>query len=202
MASIWEQLAERVGYGLGALIYGPGWLVERRARRVARDALLGWCDGLATTKLVAPRGWLKRTVSLPTQVGEPITIEVDLDLAYRRATVVAVVQALPSYAAARVSRALGLIRDVRMRLGKPLAMSANVRVDSETLDADAGQALLETVANGPLARLEAFDLDIRSEQIELRIVAPSAMEEWSSVGAGLVAIVTWLAKRWPSSYRS
>jgi hypothetical protein len=89
---------------------------------------------------------------------------------------------------------------VWQRMGERMGYA--LRIDSDTLDVATARELLDAVAHTKLGRLRALDLSLGRQRLELRMVSPATTDEWLDVEAGLVAVSTWLARRWPSSYRS
>jgi hypothetical protein len=200
MASIWESMGERVGYALAAIVLGPAAALQRQARRRTIRAVVLYCEEYEPTELEAPKGVLRRGARLPTISG-PISIEIELRAFEGRATLSLTITALPSHVNATVSRAAWEVQGLLSRLPAPLAREGTLRVDSETLDVETARALLDVIAKGPLATLNAMELEIRREQIDVHVVAPSTLEQWKAIGEGVVTLEAWLTSRWSSSYR-
>ncbi len=198
--SIYERLGEAIGYGLAAVVLGPKAALERRARRAIRHALLDWCAPLDPVKLVAPRGVLRRGVTLATAMG-PMAAEVTVDVHDKQAKLVASTPQLPPMVAVTVTtmltrRVLADWEDL------PTKTNGRLVALTKTLDEVTCDALIEHVAAGPLGRLAPLDVVIRPSEIEVVFAAPSVDAEWSDVGKGVTLLSTWLAERWPGSYRS
>ncbi len=163
-------------------------------------ALLDWCRDLHPVKLQAPRGTLRRRVELPS-AGGALWIELAADLDARRAHLALPLERLPSYVAARITTAARSLdkheparREARARAG-PLLLA------SESLDLPAAQALVDALARGPFQLIEALEITLSPERCEVLAVAPSTREEWSTLVDGVLALVGWLTRRWPPSYR-
>jgi hypothetical protein len=198
--SIWERLAERVGYGLGFMMYGPSAALEHRARRRMRTTMLDFWREAQPIKLGAPRPLVRRAVTLESDAG-PLSGQVELDLATRRVTLALPLERLPSYVDARVGKSLATLSAMLLQMGEPLATSGAFRIDSTTLDREAAEALVQAVADGPLDRLEAVEIRVKSDTCEIFAVAPILSEEWAAIRDGSVGVVQWLRARWRSSYR-
>jgi hypothetical protein len=199
--SYWWRQGERLGHALAYVLFGPAVALEMRARRRARQAVLGYCATLESADLGGPRRRIHRSVQLPAR-GRALSVELDVDVIRRRASFIAVIDPLPGYVQATVRRAPWRLTGTKMRLGKALALQDGVRVDSANLNVPMAEALLDAVAAGPLGRVEAFELSVGRECLELTVLAPSTVSEWQGLGEGLVLIEAWLGERWRAGYRS
>ena len=198
--SLWEELGERIGYALAAVVLGPAVALERRGRREMRAALREWSASLAPTDLVAKeRGVLRRNVRLPT-TRDPIVADVTLDPFARRATLRATTQMLPGYVRCTVARAPSRLDGVEPNL-PALASAGEVRLDSETLDPETGTALVSALA-ATASRIDAFEIELRSERTTIRFLAPAHRDGWRAVEDMTRALSAWLAEKWPASYRT
>lgn len=193
MASVWERFGEHIGYGLAAVVLGPQAALERRARRAMRAAMIAFCEPLGPVKLEAPRGILRRRAELRADRG-PVALELELDLRKRSAHASLVLERLPNYVAATITKDASTL--------DPHAAPGPLSVASASLDAAVARALRDVVAAGPLQRVESFSITISPERLEILAVAPKTREEWDALGEGALAIVAWLSGRWPASYRS
>jgi hypothetical protein len=199
-ASLWEQFWERVGYGLGAVIYGPGAAVERRANRAMRSAFRDFCRRTQGTKLLGVRHVLRATVTLDAG-GHPLAAEVTVKLRSRSAELVLPLERLPAFVAASIDKHADVLHGIRQRRTPPRALAGSFRVDSETLDDDAAKALVEAVATGPLDTLWAVAIELRSDLLEVEVIAPTVLDEWLALEKGIADLVAVLLARWPPSYR-
>jgi hypothetical protein len=198
--SAWETLGEKVGYGLAAIVLGPHAALERRARRTIRLAMVGWAEAHQPVKREAPRGALRRSVTLRAG-SEPIDVDLDLDLAERRATLAFAIARLPSYVDVTVDNDAGRVRNMKLRRLPPRAASGAFRLDGDALDVPTAQALVEAVSSGPFGNLEAIEIELTPERVTVFTLAPSSQEGWSAIGDGIAHLVGWLIDRWPPSYR-
>lgn len=201
-ASIWEWLGEKVGYGLAAVVLGPAALMERRARRDARRAMLRFAREHDPDVLEAPRNRVHRLMRIATKE-EPLHMEARLDLATRRAVLVIDLPSLPATVTARVSRALWDVHNaMRFRMPEPTAISGTTRVDAPDLDVDIAEELLLCVTPGPLDAVSTFEMVVGDGCVSLHVHAPATTEGWEPLTAGLVAIASWARIKWAGSYRS
>jgi len=183
MASYWEMLGERVGYGLAAVVLGPVAALERRTRRTMRAAMLDSFEDLRPLRLERRRGTIRRNVQLPTGAGAT-SIDIDLDLHTHKTKLTLRLERLPSYVEARIQK-----------------HGSEFRLTTTSLDDDANHALVAMLTNGSLAGLDAIEIALSPEEVVIHITAPTTSEEWATIRAGLVDMVSWLAARWPASYR-
>jgi hypothetical protein len=199
----WERLGERIGYGLAAIVLGPAAALERRTRRSIRRAMLDYVRDLEPMKLESRRGLLGRNVSLRAAAGATLPAEIEVDLEGRRARVVVQFERLPAFVDACISRDVRELDELPHRpTGWVVATTpTNVRLDSDTLDGPAAEALVAAIAAGPLSSTDAFELTISPDRMTLITRAPITRAGWTSIGEGVIAAVAWLIARWPSSYR-
>ncbi len=167
-----------------------------------RSAIREWSYELGGFRLDGAKGLVRRSGNLATSTGDVIPLEVELDVASRRAYVDAVIGVLPQHATAIFAKAPWIVRNARMRMPKPLAISGDVRVDSLTLDVESAEALLPKVAASALGKLDSFELVIATQHLTLTIVAPQSIGEWRAMGRAIIEVSEALSRRWPSSYRS
>lgn len=198
--SVWERLGEKVGYGLATIVLGPHAALERRARRAMRTAMVQWVMAHRPSKREAPRGILRRTVSLQADA-EPIDVDVEVDLHARRASLTFPITRLPSYVDVTVDKNAGAVMGARLRRTAPLASAGAFRLDGEALDRPTAQALVEAIAGGPFDRLEGIVITLQPERITIDVLAPVTRAEWDALGEGVVGVVAWLVARFPASYR-
>ncbi len=84
--SFWSKLGESVGYGIGAVIFGPTVALERRRIRTIRRAFAEWLGDEKYTKLVPEPGRVRRLVE--RQDAElPFLLECQLEPAEGTATI-------------------------------------------------------------------------------------------------------------------
>ncbi len=201
MASFWEWVGEKVGYGLAAVVLGPGALVERKARRESRRAMLRFVAERGPIVFESPaRDTLRRGGRLMV-CGEPLDIELTLDLRARKATMSTAIESLPKAFGARVSSGLGELHGLRYRLPEPRAISGTIRVDSEDIDANAANELLQQVTKSPLGQCPVFELTLQEGRLQLLVVAPRTELEWTGLGITVIALSTWSTSKWRASYR-
>jgi len=180
--SFWERVGEGIGYGLAALVLGPAAAISRSERRRVRHAFNAWCDEQSAVKLEAPRGVMRRAITMKSSIGA-MPAEVRLDLFARRALIRVAIQPLPPWVRARVE------------------CEHAVRVVSDTLDLAAQRELGNFVARGPLGELRVVHVDVASEAIEVYAIALTTLAAWRSVGGGIVTLADWLVEKWPVGYR-
>ena len=160
-----------------------------------------WSNGLDPSERAAEgKGVLQRAIVLRTAAGE-IPTDIALDPFARHAELSATTQPLPPYVRCTVARGLSRLDGVEYRSGTPLVTKHGFRLDSETLDPETGAALLDAVT-AALSPVAAFEMDVRSERRTTRFSAPMTADGWRAVGAATTELGAWLAKRWPSSYRT
>jgi hypothetical protein len=200
MASYWERLGEGVGYGLAAIVLGPAAALERRARRAMRGALVDFCSERQPVRLSAPRGALRRRVRLAERGAAPLAIEIELELASRTARLRADLDRMPGYVEARVARSLGSLRPDERWQVPSLASAGAFSIWSDNLPRGDATALVELVA-GAMATIDAVDILLAPESLEVLAVAPQTIEGWTALGDGVSALAIWLSARWPTSYR-
>lgn len=133
--------------------------------------------------------------------GEPLDVELTLDLQARKAAMSAAMESLPKAFVARVSNGLGVLHGLRYRLQEPRAIAGTIRVDSEAIDADAANELLREVTRSPLGQCPVFELTLGDGRLQLLVVAPRTELEWTGFGIAVVALSTWSATKWRVSYR-
>jgi hypothetical protein len=198
--SAWETLGEKVGFGLAAIVLGPHAALERRARRSLRLAMVGWAEAHQQVKREAPRGALRRSVTLRAG-GEPIDVDLELELAERRTSLAFAIARLPGYVDVTVDKDAGRVRNMKLRRLPPRAAAGAFRLDGDELDLPTAQALVEAIASGPFGHLEAIEIALTPERVTIATLAPSSREGWTSIGEGIAHLVGWLVDRWPPSYR-
>ena len=202
MASFWEWVAERVGYGLAAVVLGPGALVERKAKTLAKRALYTFAHAHDAERLEVRRGTIRRLVRLKT-AEEPVHVEISLDLKKRHAQVMVELPDLPRSTTVWVSRAMNEFHDdLRLHLGPPRAMVNTVRLDGTDVDDETASALVEEIAKGPLGGVRAFELSLAEGRGQLTVHAPDTSEAWQPIADGMIALTSWTRTKWAHSYRS
>ena len=203
MSSFWESLGESIGYGLATVVLGPAAALERRARLAMREALLLFCRDLQPLRLAAPRGTLRRSAQLPLALGVVLPLEIEVDLKRRVVRITAPLERLPAYVEARIGKSiLWIYPDLRMRLAEPKARSGAIAVWTQTLEVDVAQALADAVAGSQgLDSVVAIEIVLQPERIDLHMTAPQDLEAWAAAREVLQTLVTFVATRWPPSYR-
>jgi hypothetical protein len=201
MTSYWEQLGESMGYGLAAIVLGPAAALERRTRRAMRGGLVDFCSERQPVRLQAPRGTLRRSVRLATRGAAPLALEVELELSSRTARLRADLERMPGYVEARVARSRSSLHpDASQRLATPLSSSGEFSLWSDSLPLADATALVEIAARATAA-IEAVEIRLSPESLEVLAVAPQRAEGWIVLGDGVSALASWLSARWQTSYR-
>jgi hypothetical protein len=192
--TFWEELGERVGYGIAALIYGPAAALERSHRRAFRRALRAYCSGIDTVRMTPKRsGVVSRRITL----AHDVSAEVELDLASRHAWFEVQLERRPAFVEAIIDKHLGSIDyDPKIAIAE-----GELRLSSRTMPADDQKAMLSAIARGPLERLTAVEIVVDPERVVILTPAPTTAEQWSVIERGCLDLVAWIGARWPISYR-
>lgn len=198
--SLWGRVGEGIGYGLAAVVLGPSAAIQRRARRAMRSSFAELCERRSATKLVAPR-FVRRASMRLAKGATSIGLEVELDIVGKHARATASIDPLPSFVQAEASKNLTAIDGLRRRRGPPLAMHDGLRIDSGSIDAALADELVRAIGATLLGALEAIQVIVGGDRIDVNVVAPTTFAEWNAIADGLLAFATWLSERWPSSYR-
>lgn len=168
-----------------------------------RRALLDFCRDLQPLRMQAPKGTLRRSVQLPLALDATLALEIELGLATRVVHLTSPLERLPSYVAARLGKSVASLHpDLRMRLAEPKARSAAIALWTETLEVDVAQQLAEAVASSRgLEAIAAIEIVLHPDGIDLHMTAPQSAEGWAGLREVIQALVTFVASRWPASYR-
>jgi hypothetical protein len=208
MKSVWEFLGEKVGYAMAAVVLGPPAAVARRERRILRAALAQWSDEIGAIRLES-RGTMKRAGKLLSAAGS-YPFEVRLDPFRKRASLDVATGTLPPQARGRLAKNPTRVSAPTFRYRmtaslwrslKPLAEVDGITIGSKTLDAETARSLARDAADGGLAKLDTFILEMENERMVLDIVAPTDASQWKTIAAALASFVDACVRRWGSSYR-
>jgi hypothetical protein len=174
MSDFWFDFAERLGYGIGAVIFGPTRALEQRNNRQMRRAFAQWLAGERYTKQTATKGCVRRIVE--RQDAElSCVLECELHHDTKLAGIAVAMEPLPERVKVQVFR-------------------EDPEPTSGTLEDEVKSALADEIA-AALSAVAWTDIEILPDRFNFAMHAPASSDEWNAAALGTIKVVAWLQRR-------